>query len=66
MDAPQHLQGFSISSSGKVNQMRIFALLLIGMFWFTAAEAACHNKRTKSACAAAKACAWDKEKEQCY
>ena len=46
--------------------MRIIAVLLVGIFWLSTADAACHNKRTKSACAAAKACAWDKEKEQCY
>jgi hypothetical protein len=44
----------------------VVSALLIGVFWFTAAEAACHNKRTRAACAAAKACAWDKEKQQCY
>jgi hypothetical protein len=46
--------------------MRIIAVLLIGIFWFSTADAACRNKRTRAACAAAKACAWDKEKEQCY
>ena len=46
--------------------MRIMALLLVGIFWFTAADAACDNKRTKSACAAAKACVWDKDKNHCY
>jgi len=44
----------------------VVSALLIGIFWFTAAEAACHNKRTRSACAAAKACGWDKDKQQCY
>jgi len=63
---PLHLQGCSIGSSGKVNQMRIIAVLLVCIFWLKAAEAACHNKRTRAACAAAKACAWDKEKQQCY
>ena len=46
--------------------MRIIAVLLIGIFWLNTADAACDNKRTRAACAAAKACAWDKEKEQCY
>ena len=46
--------------------MRMISLLIIAIFWFNQAQAACHNKRTRSACAAAKACAWDKEKEQCY
>jgi hypothetical protein len=46
--------------------MLIIAVLLIGIFWFTAADAACHNKRTKSACAAVKACAWDTDKNHCY
>jgi hypothetical protein len=46
--------------------MRIFLILMFGILSLSPADAACHNKRTKSACAAAKACAWDKEKQQCY
>jgi len=59
------LQGF-LSDFPKGVMRVVVSALLIGIFWFTAADAACHNKRTKSACAAAKACAWDKEKQQCY
>ena len=46
--------------------MRIIAVLMVGIFWLSTADAACHNKRTKSACTAVKACAWDKDKNHCY
>jgi hypothetical protein len=46
--------------------MRILLLIALGNFWFAPADAACHNKRTQSACAAAKACRWDHDKSQCY
>ena len=46
--------------------LRFVLLIALFTFWHSQVEAACHNKRTQSACAAAKICSWDREKNQCY